>query len=116
MTPCLCPALVDLYRTSRAWSTTASFSDVDEKSGMGGDAGDDFAGSRRDTEFRGVHRVIYISCENSYSYFGSDVDTLLTCSFLLGNYLWQGWTSPCAENIEERAHCHCIYCRDRGHV
>jgi hypothetical protein len=27
---------------------------------MGGDAGDDLAGSRKKTKFRGVHEVIYI--------------------------------------------------------
>ena len=52
--------MVDLYRTSRAWSSTASFSGVDEKNGAGGDADDDLAGSRKETEFRGVHRVLDI--------------------------------------------------------
>lgn len=49
---------VDLYRKSQAWSSTVSFSDVDEKNDLGGDADDDFTGSRRDTQFRGVHRAI----------------------------------------------------------
>lgn len=61
MTPWLCPSLVDLYRTSRAWSSDASFPDVDEKKGLGGDADDEFSGSRRETEFRGVHRVLPVT-------------------------------------------------------
>jgi hypothetical protein len=59
MTHWLCP-LVDLYRTSRAWSSTASFADVDGKSGVSGDGDDDLAGSGKETEFRGVHRVLDI--------------------------------------------------------
>ncbi|XP_051226823.1 single-stranded DNA-binding protein, mitochondrial [Lolium perenne] len=49
---------IDLYRTSRAWSSTASFADVDGKSGVSGDGDDDLAGSGKETEFRGVHRAI----------------------------------------------------------
>uniref|UniRef100_A0A452ZI34 Uncharacterized protein n=1 Tax=Aegilops tauschii subsp. strangulata TaxID=200361 RepID=A0A452ZI34_AEGTS len=57
---------VDLCRTSRAWSSTVSFSDIDEKDDMGDDG--DLKDSRRELEpqsvdpkkgwgFRGVHRV-----------------------------------------------------------
>ncbi|KAK1668044.1 hypothetical protein QYE76_056203 [Lolium multiflorum] len=46
---------VDLCRTSRARSSTASFPGVDEKNG---DADDDLGGSSKETEFRGVHRAI----------------------------------------------------------
>lgn len=50
---------IDLYRTSRAWSSTASFPDVDGRNGVGGAADDDdLAGSRKGTGFRGVHRAI----------------------------------------------------------
>ncbi|XP_044980153.1 single-stranded DNA-binding protein, mitochondrial-like isoform X1 [Hordeum vulgare subsp. vulgare] len=58
---------VDLCRTSRAWSSTVSFSDIDEKDDMGDDG--DLKDSRRELEpqsvdpkkgwgFRGVHRAI----------------------------------------------------------
>jgi hypothetical protein len=58
---------IDFYRKSQAWSSTVSFSDIDEKSEMGGD--DDYTDSRRELEpqsvdpkkgwgFRGVHRAI----------------------------------------------------------
>lgn len=49
---------IDLCRTSRAWSSTASFPGVDEKNGVDGDADDGLAGSGKETEFRGVHRAI----------------------------------------------------------
>jgi hypothetical protein len=52
MTHRLSSSLVDLRRTSRAWSSTASLPGVDEKNG---DADD---GSSKETEFRGVHRVL----------------------------------------------------------
>ncbi|XP_062207027.1 single-stranded DNA-binding protein, mitochondrial-like [Phragmites australis] len=48
----------DFYRNSQAWSSTVSFSDVDEKNGMGGEGDDDFTGPRRNIEFRGVYRAI----------------------------------------------------------
>lgn len=57
---------VDLCRKSRAWSSTVSFSDIDDKDDMGDDG--DLDDSRRELEpqsvdpskgwgFRGVHRV-----------------------------------------------------------
>lgn len=49
---------IDLYGKSQAWFSTVSFSDVGEKNDMGGNADDDFAGSKREVEFRGVHRAI----------------------------------------------------------
>lgn len=58
---------VDLCRKSRAWSSTVSFSDIDDKDDMGDDG--DFKDSKRELEpqsvdpkkgwgFRGVHRAI----------------------------------------------------------
>lgn len=43
-----------------------SFSDIDEKDGMGGEGDDDFKGPRKNKEheFRGVHRVIDTFYEN----------------------------------------------------
>ncbi|TVU34941.1 hypothetical protein EJB05_16799, partial [Eragrostis curvula] len=45
---------------SRAWSSTVSFSDVDEKNETDVEGGDDFTGLRKNKgrEFRGVHRAI----------------------------------------------------------
>uniref|UniRef100_A0A0A9FZL1 MTSSB n=1 Tax=Arundo donax TaxID=35708 RepID=A0A0A9FZL1_ARUDO len=50
----------DVYRKSQAWSSTVSFSDVDEKNDLGGEGGDDSTDPRKDREleFRGVHRAI----------------------------------------------------------
>ncbi|KAK3162089.1 hypothetical protein QOZ80_1BG0085240 [Eleusine coracana subsp. coracana] len=50
----------DFSRKSKAWSSTISFSDVDENSGMAAEDGDDFTGptKNRQWEFRGVHRAI----------------------------------------------------------
>ncbi|XP_062222734.1 single-stranded DNA-binding protein, mitochondrial-like isoform X1 [Phragmites australis] len=50
----------DFYRKSRAWGSTVSFSDVDEKNEIGCEGDDGFTGPRKDIEpqFRGVHRAI----------------------------------------------------------
>ncbi|RCV27579.1 hypothetical protein SEVIR_5G340100v4 [Setaria viridis] len=50
----------DLYIKSRAFSSTVSFSDLNEKFGMGGKDDDDFKGPRKNKEyqFRGVYRAI----------------------------------------------------------
>ncbi|OEL23642.1 Single-stranded DNA-binding protein, mitochondrial [Dichanthelium oligosanthes] len=50
----------DLYRKSRAFSSTVSFSNLDEKDDMGGEGGGDFKGPRKNKEyeFRGVYRGI----------------------------------------------------------
>uniref|UniRef100_A0A0A9D7S8 MTSSB n=1 Tax=Arundo donax TaxID=35708 RepID=A0A0A9D7S8_ARUDO len=48
----------DVYRKSRAWSSTVSFSDVDEKDEIGGEGDDDSTGPRKEHQFRGVYRAI----------------------------------------------------------
>ncbi|KAG2592041.1 single-stranded DNA-binding protein, mitochondrial-like [Panicum virgatum] len=50
----------DLWRKSRAFSSTVSFSDLDEKDDMGGKGDDEFKGPRKNKEhqFRGVYRAI----------------------------------------------------------
>lgn len=87
---------------------------------MGGEGDDDFKGPRKNKEheFRGVHRVIDTFYENNISYFSLQWRDLthLHNSFLTGDYLWQSWTSSCAENIKERAHSDCIHCWDSWYV
>ncbi|KAL6616150.1 hypothetical protein ACP70R_038420 [Stipagrostis hirtigluma subsp. patula] len=48
----------DFYRKPAAWSSTVSFSDVDEKNELGDEGDNDFTGSRKNREFLGVHRAI----------------------------------------------------------
>ncbi|CAL4961128.1 unnamed protein product [Urochloa decumbens] len=50
----------DLYIKSRAFSSTVSFSDVDEKDDMSGKGDDDLKGPRKNKEhqFRGVYRAV----------------------------------------------------------
>ncbi|CAO2178066.1 unnamed protein product, partial [Urochloa humidicola] len=50
----------DLYIKSRAFSSTVSFSDVDDKDDMSSKGDDDFKGPRKNKEqqFRGVHRAV----------------------------------------------------------
>ena len=61
-----CSLFADLCRKSRAWSSTTSFSDIDDKVDIGDDG--DYTDSRRELEpqsvdpkkgwrFRGVHKV-----------------------------------------------------------
>ncbi|KAF8766176.1 hypothetical protein HU200_007679 [Digitaria exilis] len=53
-------SLADLPYKPRPFSSTVSFSDIDEKDGMDGEGDDDFKGPRKNKEhsFRGVHRAI----------------------------------------------------------
>jgi hypothetical protein len=53
--------VVDFYRKSQAWSSSVSFSDVDEKNDTYVESGDVFTVTRKynQLEFCGVHRVSY---------------------------------------------------------